>query len=74
MGEKVIIVGVLLITLMMEAGRTSETLIHLYQTTRRKIPEYSRLHTLGRENLKSYLEYFRFFCKLELINYTLCYF
>jgi hypothetical protein len=39
---------------MMEAARTSETLVNFYQTTRRYNPEDSRLHTHRRENLKSY--------------------
>jgi hypothetical protein len=34
---------VLLIALMMEAARTSETLVNFYQTTRRYNPEDSRL-------------------------------
>jgi hypothetical protein len=41
--------------LMMEAERTSETLVNFYQTTRRYNPEDSRLRTHRRENLKSYL-------------------
>jgi hypothetical protein len=41
---------------MMEAARTSETLVNFYQTTRRCNPEDSHLHTHRRENLKSYLE------------------
>jgi hypothetical protein len=44
----------LLIALTMEAARTSETLVNFYQTTRRYNPEDSHLHTLRRENLKSY--------------------
>jgi hypothetical protein len=40
---------------MMEAARTSETLVNFYQTTRRYNPEDSHLRTHGRENLKSYL-------------------
>jgi hypothetical protein len=40
---------------MMEAARTSETLVNFYQTTRRYNPEDSNLHTHRRENLKSYL-------------------
>jgi hypothetical protein len=39
--------------LMMEAARTSETLINSYQTTRCYNPEDSHLHTHRRENLKS---------------------
>jgi hypothetical protein len=45
----------LLIALMMEAARTSETLENFYQTTRRYNPEDSHLRTHRRENLKSYL-------------------
>jgi hypothetical protein len=43
--------------LMMEAVSTSETLVSVYQTTRRNIPEDSHLHTRRRENLKSHLVY-----------------
>jgi hypothetical protein len=42
------------IALMMEAARTSETLVIFYQTTRRYKPEDSHLRTHRRENLKSY--------------------
>jgi hypothetical protein len=45
----------LIIALMMEAARTSETLVNFYQTTRRYNPGDSHLHTQLRENLKSYL-------------------
>jgi hypothetical protein len=45
----------LLIVLMIEAARTSETLVNFYQTTWCYNPEDSHLHTLRRENLKSYL-------------------
>jgi hypothetical protein len=44
----------LLIALMMEAARTSETLVNFYQTTRRYNPEDSHFRTHRRENLKSY--------------------
>jgi hypothetical protein len=44
----------LLIALMMEAARTSETLVNFYQTTRCCNPEDSHLRTHRRENLKSY--------------------
>jgi hypothetical protein len=47
-----------MIALMMEAARTSETLVNFYQTTRRYNPEFSHLRTHRRENLKSYLELF----------------
>jgi hypothetical protein len=43
-----------LIALMMEAARTSETLVNFYQTTWRNNPEDNHLRTLRRENLKSY--------------------
>jgi hypothetical protein len=39
---------------MMEAGRTSETLVNFYQTARRYNPEDSHLRAHRRENLKSY--------------------
>jgi hypothetical protein len=39
---------------MMEAARTSETLVNFYQTTRCYNPEDSNLHIHRRENLKSY--------------------
>jgi hypothetical protein len=41
---------------MMEAARTSETLVNFYQTTWRYNPEDSHLRSHRRENLKSYLE------------------
>jgi hypothetical protein len=44
-----------MITLMMEAARTSETLLNFYHTTRRYNPEDSHLHTHRRENLESYI-------------------
>jgi hypothetical protein len=39
---------------MMEAARTSETLVIFYQTTQRYKAEDSHLRTHRRENLKSY--------------------
>jgi hypothetical protein len=42
-----------IIVLMMEAARTSETLVNFYQTTQRYNPEDSHLHTHCCENLKS---------------------
>jgi hypothetical protein len=41
------------IALMMEAVRISETTVTFNVTTRRYIPEDSKLHTRRRENLKS---------------------
>jgi hypothetical protein len=41
--------------LMMEAASTSEMSVNVYQTTRRNIPDDSRLHTRRRENLTSHL-------------------
>jgi hypothetical protein len=43
----------MVITLMMEAARTSETSVNFYQTTWRYNPEHSHLHIHHRENLKS---------------------
>jgi hypothetical protein len=40
--------------MMMEAVRTSETSVHFNVTTRRYIPEDSKLLTRRRENLKSH--------------------
>jgi hypothetical protein len=40
--------------MMMEAARSSETLVNFYQTTRRYNPEDSHLRINHRENLKSY--------------------
>jgi hypothetical protein len=40
---------------MMEAAGTFETLVQLYQTTRRYNPEDSHLRTHRRENVNSYL-------------------
>jgi hypothetical protein len=47
---------------MIEVARTSETLVHFYQTTRRYNPEDSHFHTHRRENLKSYLNSAEFPC------------
>jgi hypothetical protein len=41
--------------LMMEAVRTSETSFNFNVTTRRYIPEKSKLHTYRHENLKSHI-------------------
>jgi hypothetical protein len=44
-----------MIALMMEAARSSETLVNFYQTTQRNNPEDSNLRTNRRENIKSYI-------------------
>jgi hypothetical protein len=43
-----------IITLMMEAALTFETSVNFNATTRRYIPEDSKLHTRRRQNLKSH--------------------
>jgi hypothetical protein len=48
------------IILMMEAVRTSETLVNFNVTTRHYIPEESKLRTRRRENLISHIENFNF--------------
>jgi hypothetical protein len=45
----------MIITVMMEAARTSETLVNFYQTTRCYNPEDSHHRAHRRENLNSYL-------------------
>jgi hypothetical protein len=45
----------LFIAFMMEAVHTSETSVNFNVTTRRYIPEDSKLHTRRRENLKSHI-------------------
>jgi hypothetical protein len=42
------------IALMLEAERTSETLVNFYKTTQRYNPEDSHHHAYRRENLKSH--------------------
>jgi hypothetical protein len=44
----------IVIALMMEAVSTSKTSVNFYETTWRKMPEESHLHTRRRENLKSH--------------------
>jgi hypothetical protein len=50
-------------SLMMEAARTSETSVDIQLRTRQYIPEDSELHTSRRENLKSHM--------CEVTNHTL---
>jgi hypothetical protein len=57
----------LLVALMMEAARTSETSVNFYQTTRRN-PEDSNLRTRRRENLKSHNFSFTFTVMLGLVK------
>jgi hypothetical protein len=42
--------------MMMEAARTSKTLVNFYRITQHYNPEDSHLHTHRHENLKSYLK------------------
>jgi hypothetical protein len=56
---------------MMEAARTSETLVNFYQTTRRYNPEESHLRTHRRENLKSYKFYTIPFCTKNFQKYAI---
>jgi hypothetical protein len=44
------------VVLMMEAVRISATSVHFNATTRRYIPEDSKLHTRRRENLQSHTD------------------
>jgi hypothetical protein len=44
---------------MMEAARTSKTLVNFYQITRRYNPKDSHLRTYRCENLKSHLKMFK---------------
>jgi hypothetical protein len=44
-----------IITLVMKAVHTSETSVNFNVTTRRYIPEDSKLHTRRHENLKSHM-------------------
>jgi hypothetical protein len=53
-----------IIALMMEAVRTFETSVHFNVTTRRYMPEDSKLHTCRCDNLKSHTEIIRL--QLEL--------
>jgi hypothetical protein len=55
---------------MMEAARSSETLVNFYQTNRRYNPEDSHLRTNRRENLKSYLVTYFVHLYIILLNNT----
>jgi hypothetical protein len=55
------------VAVMLEAARTSETLVNIYQTTRRYNPEDSHLRTHRRENLKSDYEDGRLFRLLRRV-------
>jgi hypothetical protein len=57
----------IIIAMMMEAVRTSETSDDFNVTTRRYIPEDSKLHTRRRENLKSHLSH-----RLKCIPFFSC--
>jgi hypothetical protein len=59
---------------MMEEARTSETLVHFYQTARRYNPEDSHLRSHRRENFKSYLYSFRLGLLQEILHYFHCIF
>jgi hypothetical protein len=53
----------LFIVLMMEAVRTSKTVVNFNVTTQRYIPEDSKVHTHHRENLKSHTKHsFKVYC------------
>jgi hypothetical protein len=51
-----ILAASIIIALMMEAARTSETSVEIQLRTRQYIPEDSELHNRHRENLKSHIE------------------
>jgi Trk-type K+ transport system membrane component len=55
---------------LMEAARTSETLVNFYQTTRRYNPEDSHIRTHRRENLKFAILVFILWCSLLFAFYT----
>jgi hypothetical protein len=57
-----------IIALMMEAVRTSETSVSFNVSTRRYIPEDSKLHTRRRENLKSHEGGLCFLRGIEFFN------
>jgi hypothetical protein len=59
------------ITMMMEAASTSETLVNLYQTTRRNNPKDSHLHTHCCENLNSHFWGMLSEIYLQLLHFVL---
>jgi hypothetical protein len=60
-------VSIIIIALMMEAARTSETSVDIQLATRQYISEDSELHTRRRENLKSHMPARH----IQILNYTL---
>jgi hypothetical protein len=66
LGCRAVYFSTLLIALIMEAARSSETLVNFYQTTRRYSPEDSHLRSNRRENLKSYIKFTCIFYMLNL--------
>jgi hypothetical protein len=60
------------IALMMEAVRTFESMVNLYQSTRRYNPEDSHLRTHRRKNFKSYsVEFIDTFVDMLFTNFPL---
>jgi hypothetical protein len=59
----------MMIVLMMEAERTSETSVDIQLSTRQYTPEDSELHSRRRENLKSHNTYFSKRNDLEKCRY-----
>jgi hypothetical protein len=53
------IIRAMIIALMMEAARTSETSVDIQLRTQQYIPEDSELHTCRHENLKSHISHIK---------------